>query len=169
MTDETETCEMCGIEREESGGECPECGHEPLEAEEQREEFVSIIALLREVDRRLNHLGGKQAMSVGPVLGDVEEFQQTIRDRARDYGVIESGEPLASLKHDAATQRDVVVREQSEWSVDGSVVAIGDTEIIVTEEGGDPANLGHVGEEDGYVVYRVDGDCVTLHFMEASE
>jgi hypothetical protein len=51
-------------------------------------------------------------------------------------------------------------------SVDGATVRVGDKTIVLQGDGGEPLSLDHVGNEDGYAAYDVDGDSVTLQFVE---
>lgn len=77
--------------------------------EDARSTLVEIMALIDEAHNKLNGMGFKQQMSVGPVLSDVSALRAEVVERGKAYGILPESARVAELRHDA-TGLEVSVR-----------------------------------------------------------
>lgn len=67
----------------------------------ERQRLVEIMALLDEADRKFNGLGGRQSMSVGPVLSDVAALREELTERGKNYGLLPASTSVDELRNEA--------------------------------------------------------------------
>lgn len=81
-------------------------------SDEDRKDMVELMALVDEIDHRLNAIGGDQRMSVGPVLSQIRELRQEITERGKNYGMIGESVSEMDLRADASNL-DVKITEEN--------------------------------------------------------
>lgn len=76
---------------------------------DERRRLLHALALLDGADNVIHQLGHEQAMSVGPVISDLNDLRGKLVQLGQGYGVLDDDETEGELLHEVRSNYDARV------------------------------------------------------------